>query len=382
MSAQNQIHSHHQNPEAGLLQIDGARQPLTKEHQAFNKLTKRIDNLLKKIASETDKMDLLNAYYQSEVFTKVLELGRYKIQLSHLLHKKRSVIDLSKAQNKKLDEVIVDLLDDAFSVIEPDEDIKKVYDHYTEESYDEDMKAEETLMKSMMAEMFKEQFGFTLDPSAFDNNADFKKIENDLKRQMEESQSQQKPRKKTKKQLEKEMVQEQKEELKKKSLRSIYLSLAKLLHPDTEKDESLKAEKEEAMKKVTVAYNDKDIMKLLQIEMQWVSTHKQTLDNTDVDTVAIYVQLLKDQVQQLEFELNMVYNNPRYAHVMEYQHAPLIVGKREIVKMANRYTSTTDRIADHVMALEQSSHPSVAIKACIQEFYVRNDDFPFVQGKW
>ena len=51
-------------------------------------------------------------------------------------------------------------------------------------------------------------------------------------------------RKKTKKQLEAEEISKIQEELKNKNLRSVYLSLAKILHPDSETDPDLKAEKE------------------------------------------------------------------------------------------------------------------------------------------
>jgi hypothetical protein len=365
----------------GIIQIHGTSKQLSKEHQAFNKLTKRIDSLQKKIDSETKKLESLSALYYKEVFTKVLELGNHKIKLSHLLDEKRKLIKLSNKQNEKLDDVILDLLADAFSVIEPDEATKKLYDYYSGGDFDEESKEEEERMKSVFTEMFHEQFGLKLDPSLFEGNPDFEKIEEDLKKQMAENAGTQKPQKKTKKQLEKEAKQLQKEELKKKSLRSIYLSLAKLTHPDTEPDENLRVEKEEIMKKVTVAYDNKDMMELLKIEMLWVKAHQQSLDNTDVNTVAIYVQLLKDQVQQLEYELNMVYHNPKYAQVMEYKSYNQSIANIQLMRTAGKYAFTNQQIAGQIKEVNQSDFPTTPIKKCI-EFYYSPDDGFFNQKMW
>ena len=58
-------------------------------------------------------------------------------------------------------------------------------------------------------------------------------------------------------------------DLKAKSVRSIYISLAKLVHPDTETDELQRAVKEEEMKKLSAAYEAKDLPTLLRMEMEW-----------------------------------------------------------------------------------------------------------------
>jgi hypothetical protein len=381
MPAKNPVPNIKENLGAAVIQIHAPAEALTKEHQAFNKLTKRIDTLQKKIASESKKMESLNALYYKEVFTKVLELGNHKIRLSHLLHEKRERIHLSRAQNEKLDDVILDLLDDAFSVIEPDEAAKKLYDVYSGGDFEDEAKEDEELMKSFFTEMLHKQFGLKIDPAMLNENPDFEKIEEDIKRQMAEKAGPQTPRKKTKKQLEREALEQQKEELKKKSLRSIYVSLAKLLHPDTEPDENLRIEKEEIMKKVTTAYDKKDMMELLRIEMQWVNTHKQSLDNTDVNTVAIYVQLLKDQVQQLEYELDMVYNNPKHAQVLEYKSYHENMAKLLVMETADKYAFTNQQIAGQIKAMEQSEFPSTPIKKCIEFYYLPDNDL-FDQQMW
>ncbi len=358
-----------------IVQIQRSTKQQSKEHQAFNKLIKRIDNVQGKIDSETEKLEALLALYNKEVFPKVQELGKLKVQLCHLLDEKRNKINLSKKQNEKLDAVIIDLLDDAFSVVEPEEATKKLYNRYTGGDFDAESKEEEEDLKQAFSEMFYERFGLKLDPSLLEGNPDFSKIEEELKNQINEKDSNQKPKKKTKKQAEREALERQKEDLKKKSLRSIYLSLAKLLHPDTEQDENLRLEKEEIMKKVTTAYDNKDMMELLKIEMQWVKTHEQSLHKTDVNTLTAYVELLKDQLKQLEFELDMVYSNPKYSDILQYQTVNNLIASYALMKEAHDYATTNKTIAGFITSIEQSEVPTTPIKKCVEFYYTPEDDF-------
>lgn len=361
-----------------LVQIKGNKNQISKEQQSFNKLTKRIDYLQKSLATITEKLNALNQIYQQDVFSKVLEMGRLKIRLSHLLHTKRDLIKLSNAQKQKLDSVIFSLLDDAFTVIAPDEESKKIFDAYSDTSFDDELSTQEDELGEIMADMFFNQFGLKLDPSMLKgNDADFKTITDDLRRQLEQQENNKKTRKKTKKQLEKEALAEQKDALKKKSLRSIYLSLAKILHPDTERDETLKKEKEETMKKVTSAYEKNDMAQLLQIEMQWVKTHEDLLAGIDVDTVKVYIELLKDQVAQLEMELEMIHLNPTFSQVSGYWAVTDQQAEDDIRHKSLMYEQLNREMAGHIKNLEQSKLPSSAIKQCILEYYDDDEDDNF-----
>jgi hypothetical protein len=358
---------------AAVIQVKQANAAqLTKEQRAFNKLTQRIDFLQNSIAAEIEKLDMLSAMYHKDVATKVVALGHAKIKLSHLLHDKRSSVKLSKAHNNKLDQVIFDLLDDACTVVEPDEDTKKLYDSYSNTSFDDEMDAQ----REIMADSFYEQFGVKIDPAHLDGDPDFEKIENDLRQQFEDMASNQKPSKKTKKQLEKEALEAKKDVMKKKSLRSIYISLVKILHPDTEPDATLKAEKEETMKKVTTAYENSDMVKLLQIEMQWVKTHEEQLAKADNDTLNTYIELLKDQVKDLEIERFNLRMNPRYMHVAQYQPVNLYAARDDLRQQSKFYNNLCLAVQASIRDLEHSANPIVAIKNCIEEFY-EEDDLPF-----
>jgi hypothetical protein len=344
--------------------------PLSKEQQNFNRIVKRIEKLQKQIQSETDKLEKLNNLYNIEVYPNVLELGRLKIQLCHLLHKKRQEIKLSAIQNKKLDDLLFDFLDDAFNVVDPDDATKELYSKYSNSSYAEELSTREQAMKEDFRDMLYNRFGVRLDPSLLTDNPDFGKIVEELKKQWEQKESGKKAKPKTKKQLAKEELEKQKATLKNRSIRSIYVALAKILHPDTEQDEALRMEKEEMMKVVTVAYENKDLMQLLQLETLWMRKHDENINSLDTSTLNAYIHLLIDQANELETELQMLYMNPAYSAVHAFARLDMQIASREIKYEGISFKEMNEKIQANIQQLEIGKKTNAAVVGCIRDFYV------------
>lgn len=348
-------------------------QKISKEQNIFNKLVTRINGIKSRIDSESIKMETLSKLYQSKIPGLAVEMGKLKIQLAKLLHQKRAGIKLSNPQNEKLDSIIYDFLSDAFSVIQPNEEEKSIYDYYALESYDDEKKSQQEYEKTLISQMFYEQFGVNLNPAIFNENPDFEKLESELKKQIEEQIAKDQNKhtrapKKSKKQVEKEALEKEKENIKNKSLRSIYLALVKLLHPDTVQDEALKKEKEETMKQVVLAYEKKDLLQLLQLEMQWLRTHEDVLNNADNKTLQAYIELLKEQAEQLEVELDMLYMNPAYALVNDYRFETEHYARKDINRRANSYKQQSIDFAKDIHELQSAAHPTAIIKRCIDMY--------------
>ena len=361
-----------------LLQINNGKAVISKEQQSFNRLTDRIKSLQVKIKKDTEMLGELNAYFHKKVSPEVKRLGEEKIKLSHLLHEKRSTEKISVHLNEKLDELIVQLLDDAFSVVEPDEKTKELYAQYNCNSYDEDLNVQKDEFVDMFSDMLFENTGIRIDPEELKkDNPDFSKLDETMKEQFINNQ-QYSRKKKTRKQLQKEELEKKKEEIKNKSLRGIYLSLVKILHPDKELDEILKLEKEEHMKKVTSAYNNKDLMELLRLEIMWVTDHEKSLEDTPVDTLKIYIQLLKDQVKDLEMESLMVVQNPAYFNVARYLSLGKGVAFSKIDFSKQEYIDTHTSYTEAVQSLAKGNRNRSVIIKCIEDFYDEemDDDYP------
>lgn len=102
------------------------------------------------------------------------------------------------------------------------------------------------------------------------------------------------------------------EEKTQKSMRTIYMELAKVLHPDREQDESLRSVKEEQMKLLTEAYKKKDLAALLTMQISWVEKSVNAASGKLSDEMLKgYNKVLKVQLAKLrEEEFLTVYSMP------------------------------------------------------------------------
>ena len=122
----------------------------------------------------------------------------------------------------------------------------------------------------------------------------------------QENQNPSKKKKLSKREIEKEIQAEKTW----KSIRGIYLELVKELHPDKEADETQRLLKEERMKQLTKAYQEKDLASLLRMQINWLEeSAKEPIDQTD-DVLKQYNKVLQAQVDRLEQEYDLLCNAP------------------------------------------------------------------------
>ncbi len=293
----------------------------SKNQLSFNKLIARIQKLEGFISSENLKFDKFLQFYQKEIFLKQIELANSKINCAFTFDEFTNKAKLSKKQTTKVKESIVLLFDEAFQFLEPTEEQEALFDKWADVSYKDDILSQQEFQKNMFSTFMSDMFGtdFGANDLDIDNPENVSQFEEKIKNHFEEkSNSKNKAKKKTKKQLEKENQLKAEELAQNKSLRSIYISLTKVLHPDTETDDVLKKEKEEIMKTVTLAYENKDLSTLLKLEMEWVFKTNENFEKLADDKLKIYISVLKERVSELEQEKFMMYRNPRLESVSEY----------------------------------------------------------------
>ncbi len=370
------------NPEKGLKIIQGKKQPLSKNQQNFNKLTKKVEYLRDEIVGRTEKLNNLLIAYSKKIPPLKTALAEKQLQLARTLGNSVDIYKFSRRQQDDIGEVIVDLCNAAFAAIEPDDDAKKFYDSWSDMSYDEEVLFD----KELLAEQFAAMTGINLDINDFSDTAEanaklFAKIRDGFENIKESETEKKNKRKKTKKQLEKEKLQESEENLKLKSIRSIYLLLAKALHPDVVSDPEEKAHNEELMKKVTSAYDNKDLATLLKLEMEWVASESNNIQNLSDDRIKLYIASLKEQVRELEERLALVSMHPRFEPVTHLAGFSPMTATRKLNELAEEYKETTAANEDYVKIFSQPNAQK-EIKHFVS-VYLKNlkkeiDDFPFL----
>lgn len=296
---------------------------LTKDQQAFNRLITRIQNLEKSIESDKENADLLFNYFEKEVRPQIVLLAEKKVQFAVALNELTNRIQLSNKVLDQISDLIVYSLDEAFEVITPTQEIEDLYDDWSETPYQDILQSQKEEVKDMFEHLFKDMFGkkVDLDGVDMDDPESVARFQAKMKSVFEaenQYESKKNTRKKSKREQQLEEQEKAAELIKNKSLRSIYISLSKVLHPDTETDEELKSQKMELMKSVTIAYEQKDLKTLLRLEMEWVYKTSEHLEQLAADKLKIYTSVLKERVSELEMERQMILRDPRYFNISNY----------------------------------------------------------------
>jgi len=332
---------------------------LTKEQVSFNKLLQKVEVLQKRIAEQQKNLDIFLKIYNDEIPAIEQKVAESQVKMANQLSNSTLKYKFGKRQQEDLGRVIVSLLNEAFCVITPDEKTEQLYDKWADTSFKEESDAQMATMRMEMEELLREQMGFDIDLSDFEESEDYmkrfhEKMQEELeKKRAEEAANPQKEKKKTKKQLEKELQLKQEEDIKLKSVRNIYISLAKVLHPDTESDPAEKALKEELMKKVTVAYQEKDLPTLLKLEMEWVASESNNVDKLSTAKLKLYISALKEQVAELEDENAQLSMHPRYVSVSRLCSCTEIQGRSELKKIKAQHKNQLESINDMYMYISQ-----------------------------
>ncbi len=302
---------------------------LSRTQKLFNTLTARIRDLEGTIVQEDERLsNLLQAYggVVPPIYTKI---GQAQLLLAVTLGKAADELKFTKSQTDYIRETILILCEHAFYSVEPTEEQIVFFDRWSEVSYSDKIAQQES--ETSEEEEESDENASVVDTDDFDDSPDaFERFQERVRSNAERARQEQHTSsyQATKRQL----AAKAKEGVKNKSIRSVYITLAKVLHPDMETDLALKAEKEEVMKSVTVAYDQKDLATLLQLEMEWVHKTVTHLHQLADDKLKVYISALKQQVVALERELQNLYAQPRYAAIQGYA----FVGKNYAPSMIKR----------------------------------------------
>ena len=300
-------------PKTAIVKITG--KVLSKDQLKFNSLIediKRAGHELELLKEELPKTFSELLQISKPLEQEMLELNYKLIKASDLYFRE---MKLTKNQRTTVMDYI------SFKIrelpIEPPEDIKKIYDRYSEVGYDEEAEAGKDAINNHMSKLMEDVFGIKVDMDFDPNLSEFENAER-LKSKLEEkgfADFAQNPfanfdngpgaeRKKSKREIQAEETrrihQEKEDELRKKSFKSIYMDLMKAFHPDTESDPKRKEEKEEISKQITVAYGNQDFFGLLRLEAEYLSQNDNRIQTLPKDQLQYYMKMLRNQKAELK----------------------------------------------------------------------------------
>jgi hypothetical protein len=346
--------------------------PLSRGQTTFNRLIKKVEKLRKDIDGLHKDLDAALARHTLKVAPAEAETTRLHVELIDLLYPYYTKTKaLSAKERRTLGAIISELLDD---VIGCDEEAlerhKKMYKKLNGEHYDEVVSQDMEMFREGINEMFAAH-GLDLDLGDLDFSDDeavarkMHELREKFQAEQERMQNQPPKRKKTKRQLEMEARAEEMEKARNLSLSTMYKQLARTLHPDLEPDEALRAEKEELMKQLTVAYEAQDLHTLLKLEAQWMSRNSGNIQALTEQKLAIYNAVLKEQIEELEVEYHRTMGHPRYEPLMDYGMHYTKSLLREI-DIREVHLRMRNRSLEESIANLRGKNPLKEVQMCIQ----------------
>lgn len=342
---------------------------LSKQQQTFNRLVSKIEKLRQELEQTNNILNKKLDFYVKHIYPldqQLISLQKEVVKKLFTFFNNRKLF--SKKQKEALREVIITQLSNIleFETGEPDKELKEIFKAVEGISYEKAVEEDFDSMKYEMAEMF-EEFGFDMDLDDMHSNMTQEEIikkmlemQDQLKQQEEAKQHKRSARKKTKTQQEKAERERLLEEARTKNISSIYRQLAKAFHPDLEQNEELKLEKEQLMKELTTAYEKKDLHTLLRLEIAWIQKEENNPDKLGDEKLKIYNEALKQQVQELEDEIRMLLEHPRYQPLQKFTMFPQQLKNVNVEREKQQAEATIKDITESITRLKQNKREALA----------------------
>ena len=365
----NSIHNKTADTTRGLIITTQEKQMLSKQQQTFNRLVIKIEKLRQELEQTNNILNKKLDFYVKHIYPldqQLTSLQKEVVKILFTFFNNRKL--LSKKQKEALREVIITQLSNIlkFETGEPDKELKEIFKVVEGISYEEAAEEDFDSMKYEMAEMF-EELGIDMDLEDMHSNMTqeemIKKmleIQDELKHQAEAKQHKRSSYKKTKKQLEKAERERLLEEARTKNISSIYRQLAKAFHPDLEQNEELKLEKEQLMKQLTTAYEKKDLHTLLTLEIAWIQKEETNPDKLGDEKLKIYNEVLKQQVQELEHEIQALLEHPRYQPLQKFAMFPHQLKSINMDREKQQAEATIKDITESITRLKRNEKEALA----------------------
>ncbi|MCH7336636.1 molecular chaperone DnaJ [Acinetobacter sp. NIPH 2699] len=122
------------------------------------------------------------------------------------------------------------------------------------------------------------------------------------------------------KQLRQQQKREQAEQMAAQSLKTVYLKIAAMIHPDREQDESKKEEKTELFQQASQAYEQQDLFYLLKLQLQLEQNKGLGAKELSAEQLKFYKLALDAQSQQLESQISEILDSFQLAKKVKVEH--------------------------------------------------------------
>jgi hypothetical protein len=334
-------------------------------------LTKKIDKQKKRLFEWTEAIPVYRQKIAQHYEPLIDALNEHKAEWVLLLDQSYDMPLFTKTDKQKLRYLICDLSE--FLIAEYNkEDLKPLFNKYSDYNYDSIEQDTDSNVTDIMRDIAENLFNIDLgDDFDLSSPEKFQAQLEEKMREQAEAASLNQPRKKTKKQLEKELRQEEEDALASQSVREVYRKLVAVLHPDREPDEEERLRKTELMQRVNLAYGKKDLLKLLELQLEIEQIDPEHLTNIADSRLKHFNKILKEQLSELGQEMEQIEHMFRLSLNLPY-YATLTPDYllRFLTKDIKHVANEIDAIKDEI---EIFSH-APALKAWLKSYKIPKNE--------
>ncbi len=290
----------HEQTETGLLKLQ----------KRFNTLIKKIGQQRQQLMEWQSTISLHQQKYAQEFEPLIKTFKTLQSDMVQLLDKSSHTKKFTERQKKKLDNVICSMAGELI-IENNDETLKGIYNKHSDIDFDAQYEEDNDEFKRMAKEIFGIELDAEMDLSSPEDL--FEQVGEKMQQKIEqEEQAQQehlrssKTRKKSAKTMAKEKQQQEEAKNISKSLQEVYRKLASSLHPDREQDPAERDRKTALMKQVNNAYETKDLLRLLELQLEAEQIDQATIKTMTQTRLKHYNQILSEQSKELQGEISMI----------------------------------------------------------------------------
>lgn len=290
--------------------MQGERPVLSKAQKTFNRLIKKINGQKEQLSAWQAMIPLHQQQYASEFAPLLQRYNQHRADLVRLFDQAYEDKALSKTDRNKISHIICTVTAELLAE-DDDETFKALYNKYSDTDFDMQTEQENKVIKSMMEGML----GIHLDDDVdFSSKEDLMaQVDQQMKKKFAEEEARQEAleerrskRKKSTRESTRETRREMEQQHVSQSLREVFRKLASALHPDREPDPLERERKTALMQKVNVAYGNKDLLQLLELQLEVEQIDQSALDRIPEDRLKHYNKVLTEQSAELQQELDAV----------------------------------------------------------------------------
>lgn len=292
-----------------LIRIDTQAAPagLSKGQKRFNQLIRKIDQQRKQLLDWQQTIPLYQQKHAQEFEPLTQTLQTLQSELVQLLDKRYPEKAFTLSDRKKMRHLICNIAGNLM-VEDDNKTLKAIYNRHSETDFDAELEEGKEAIKEMMQAILGVELDGEIDLRSPEHL--FSQVGEQMQQKMEqEARSQQephKPRKKSAKTLAKEKRAQEEAQTLSKSIQEVYRKLASSLHPDKEPDPSERDRKTQLMQQVNTAYEKKDLLRLLELQLEAEQINQTTINTLNETRLAHYNKILSEQSKELEAEVLMM----------------------------------------------------------------------------